>query len=243
MDHWFENANSNYSVPCTHHVGWLGYAVFSYGAMRVMEEEVRADGLQQLCKRWDCTHDVGLGIFVWEHAIQDLPICCGCQAPSDDRLSLGTFFYAVAKPDSKSQSSGHIFRVNYLMHRIWELGGQRARQERAQLADLRRVGVRAGQEGLRQALPQRRLQELAVLPQGRVQRDDRQADVGGAAGRLPGQAPAAAHFVRLGRLRQGDGLPHEVAQGACGGVLFGRLLPRRRDRLGESEPRQGQQLP
>ena len=122
MDHWFGNANQNCSVPCTHHVGWLGYAIFSYGAMRVMEEEVRADGLQQLCKRWDCTHDVGLGIFVWEHSIQDLPICCGCQAPSDDRLPLATFYHAVAKPTSKSQSSGHIFSFNYLMHRIWELG-------------------------------------------------------------------------------------------------------------------------
>ena len=122
LDHWFGKANKNCSVPCTHHVGWLGYAIFSYGAMRVMEEEVRADGLQQLCKLWECTHDVGLGIFVWEHAIQSLPICCGRRPPTDYGIAEASYYHAVAK--SKSHSTGHIWSFNYLMHRVWELGAK-----------------------------------------------------------------------------------------------------------------------
>ena len=60
-------------VPCTHYSTWFGYAVFSYGAMRKMEEYVKNNELVNVCKIWDTTHDVGLGIFVWEMAIPFLP--------------------------------------------------------------------------------------------------------------------------------------------------------------------------
>ena len=121
MNRWFGNSNANCSVPCTHHSEWLGYAIFSYGAMRVMEEEVRAGGLQQLCKMWGCTHDVGLGIFVWEHAIQSLPICCSRESPQDAKLDAATYYHAIGKARS---TTGHIWSFNYLMHRIWELGAK-----------------------------------------------------------------------------------------------------------------------
>ena len=121
MDHWFGKANHNCSVPCTHHVGWLGYAILSYGTMRVMEEEVRADGLQQLCKLWKSTHDVGLGIFVWEHAIQNLPICCGSGDINEISLEDYTYYHHVAKTTA---NAGNVWSYNYLMHRIWELGAE-----------------------------------------------------------------------------------------------------------------------
>ena len=68
---WFTSPKCR--VPCTHYSNWYGYAIFSYGAMRKMEEYVKNNELINVCKIWDTTHDVGLGIFVWELAIPFLP--------------------------------------------------------------------------------------------------------------------------------------------------------------------------
>ena len=65
--------------------------------MRVMAEEVKKGGLIQACKLWTITHDVGLGIFVWEHAIPSLPVCCGPTHPDEGNLPGGIFYHAIGK--------------------------------------------------------------------------------------------------------------------------------------------------
>ena len=56
-------------VPCTFQSTWLGYVVISYGAMRKMHDFIYQGGLMEVCHTWDVTHDVGLGIMVWEAVI------------------------------------------------------------------------------------------------------------------------------------------------------------------------------
>ena len=69
--HWFKGPKCR--VPCTHYSNWYGYAIFSYGAMLKMADYVQKNELINVCRIWDTTHDVGLGIFVWEMAIPFLP--------------------------------------------------------------------------------------------------------------------------------------------------------------------------
>ena len=108
------------SLPLNVHlIQWLGFAVFSIGAMKVMEEEVRRGGLIEACRLWQITHDVGLGIFVWEHSIPSLPACCGPTHADEGNLDRGIFYHAVGK---NSDPSGKVYSHDYIQHRIWKLG-------------------------------------------------------------------------------------------------------------------------
>ena len=66
-------SGTNCTVPCTFFSNWLGYAIFSYGAMLKMESYIRNNELINACRIWRTTHDIGLGIFVWEMSIPLLP--------------------------------------------------------------------------------------------------------------------------------------------------------------------------
>eukprot|EP01041_Mallomonas_annulata_P008739 gene8739-18060_t len=59
--------NRNCSSPCSHSIPWLGWGGLSIGAIRHMEHYIRDynGGLVRVCARWDTTHDVGFGVFVW----------------------------------------------------------------------------------------------------------------------------------------------------------------------------------
>jgi len=116
---WLPFFDNECSVPCTHRTVWLGFAVFSVGAMKVMEEEVRRGGLVQTCRLWSITHDVGLGIFVWYHTIPSLAMCCGPTHPHEDNLQKGIFYHAIGK--SKAPD-GEYYSHDYMQHRVWQLG-------------------------------------------------------------------------------------------------------------------------
>lgn len=91
--------------------------------MKLMEDEVKRGGLVQVCKLWTITHDVGLGIFAWEHAIPSLPVCCGPNHANGGNIDSGVFLHAVGK--SNDHETGEVYSHNYLMHKVWEVGAKK----------------------------------------------------------------------------------------------------------------------
>lgn len=68
--------NRNCTSPCIHQFPWLSFAGFSIGAIRQMEPSLRSNdsSLISVCKLWDITHDVGLGIYTWIHGFNGILI-------------------------------------------------------------------------------------------------------------------------------------------------------------------------
>ncbi len=53
--------------PCLEQ--WMGFVTYSIGALRLMQSGLIGDGLVRTCQRWECTHDIGVGLYTWMHSI------------------------------------------------------------------------------------------------------------------------------------------------------------------------------
>lgn len=151
---------SNCSVPCTHRSTWMGLAIFSAEAVKVMEAEVRLGGLQRTCRLWDVTHDVGLGLFVWEHSIPSLPSCCGARAFVERDLQDGIFFH---KAGLGKDERGNPLSMHDIMDKIWAqdmASGQGRKSKDNNAVNLTQVNLREFAKG-RSSFPPR-----GVLPSG-----------------------------------------------------------------------------
>ena len=66
--------NKDCKVPCAHRISWMGWGGFSIGALKSIESTIDHNGLEFLCTQWKVTHDVGLGVFTWMHAMTTIAI-------------------------------------------------------------------------------------------------------------------------------------------------------------------------
>jgi len=128
---FYANNYDNCTVPCTHRSTWMGFAAFSVEALLAMESEIRAGGLQRTCSLWKVTHDVGLGLFVWMHAIPQIPTCCGSGSNNEGDLHEGIYFH---KAGQGHDNDNNIMRHDDMFHKIWKKGAEERGEEKFNLS-------------------------------------------------------------------------------------------------------------
>ena len=70
----FRHGGGNCTVGCIHRSAWMGFVMYSIGAMRQLEAGLIKGGLVRTCLRWDVTHDIGVGLHTWMHSIATLEV-------------------------------------------------------------------------------------------------------------------------------------------------------------------------
>ena len=115
----------------------MGFGGFSIGALRKLELSMARQDLMSVCKRWDTTHDVGLGIYTWMHAIPAIRLLQGGNKYPGNALNvlwhkpkqkLDEIFMSIWKIDRKEEDKNSSFDLDDFITRERLMGRRYVRE-------------------------------------------------------------------------------------------------------------------
>lgn len=66
--------NENCTNSCIHRFSWMSFGGFSIGALRQLKSSIENDDLPTICRNWETTHDVALGLLTWMHSLTAIQV-------------------------------------------------------------------------------------------------------------------------------------------------------------------------